>query len=547
MGFFTLLKLKWALKSKSDSTREAAVKALGATHAAAAAEPLITLLNDPSPLVRRTVATTLGQLGDLHAVEPLLRTLRDQKPGMRKAVATALGQLGDARAVAPLVQCLHDKDPETRLAVETALVKLGVAAVDPLIALLQEQDNSVRQAALRVLAGIHDPRSAAPLVQMLNAGANDLRLVAQALESMGWQPSTAVERVRFAFAHGRYDEPVTEGETHVAPLVEILKDRNTDNRRAAAAALGKIGNRRATPHLLVILADDSSEVREAAARALGQLRDEQAVAGLVALLNDDNQEVLEAAAAALGAIGDPQAIEPLILATRQDDHRVRTAALAALGQYDDPRTTEPLMLALRDKRYDVRKAAMQALIKLGSSVIPVMESALLDTEPQVRRAAATILRHLAEPESVWMLMRALHDENPGVRREVLGALGRLGDPQTLDAIANRIQDEDCEVQLAAVHALGDLHDLRGVPFLLTSAHDDTMLHAVLDALYAIMQAHAADMDTEDLQAIAALRVPENVEEPQAGALAASAHTEAKDYSRVTQLACRLLQERGVTV
>ena len=55
-----------------------------------------------------------------------------------------------------------------------------------------------------------------------------------------------------------------------------------------------------------------SRKRRAAAEALGQLGDKRAVEPLIAALQDDVENVRQAAAEALGQLGDERAVEPLI-------------------------------------------------------------------------------------------------------------------------------------------------------------------------------------------------------------------------------------------
>ena len=57
--------------------------------------------------------------------------------------------------------------------------------------------------------------------------------------------------------------------------------------------------------------DESPEVRKAAARALGSLGDRAAVEPLIAALADGGAGVLNAAARSLGLLGDRRAVQPL--------------------------------------------------------------------------------------------------------------------------------------------------------------------------------------------------------------------------------------------
>jgi HEAT repeat protein len=77
-----------------------------------------------------------------------------------------------------------------------------------------------------------------------------------------------------------------------------------------------------------------------------------AVPALIQALGDRSENVRRAAAEALGAIGDPQAVPALIQALGHetdpfaDDWAVRRAAAWALGKLGDPQAVPPLIQAL---------------------------------------------------------------------------------------------------------------------------------------------------------------------------------------------------------
>ena len=93
-----------------------------------------------------------------------------------------------------------------------------------------------------------------------------------------------------------------------------------------------------------------------------------AVDPLVARFEDEKevQHVRKAAADALGKIGDAGAVEPLIAALTGGEGWQRKAAAEALGRIGDPRAVGPLIGNLADY-WDVRKAAAQALVAIYRS------------------------------------------------------------------------------------------------------------------------------------------------------------------------------------
>jgi HEAT repeat protein len=78
---------------------------------------------------------------------------------------------------------------------------------------------------------------------------------------------------------------------------------------------------------------------------LGTIGEAKAVPGLAALLADDSDAVRRAAAMALGEIGDPAGFEPLVEACQDADVDVRRAAAVGLNRMDDA-LLAPLLDAL---------------------------------------------------------------------------------------------------------------------------------------------------------------------------------------------------------
>jgi len=67
-------------------------------------------------------------------------------------------------------------------------------------------------------------------------------------------------------------------------------------------------------------------------RRLGEIKDPAAVPPLIEALRDEDSNVRRQAAETLGEIKDPAAVPPLIEALRDKDSDVRAAATRALGR-----------------------------------------------------------------------------------------------------------------------------------------------------------------------------------------------------------------------
>lgn len=109
--------------------------------------------------VRAVAARYLGELAAAAAVDPLIALLDDELDTVRTAAATALGRIGERAAVDPLISKLSDPSPWTRARVIGALGEIGdPAAVRFLVPLAGDESWMwVRAPALYALSLIDDP------------------------------------------------------------------------------------------------------------------------------------------------------------------------------------------------------------------------------------------------------------------------------------------------------------------------------------------------------------------------------------------------------
>ena len=199
---------------------------------------LVTLLQDPSPDVRRTAALSLGKIGHSAATTALVEALSDSDSSVREYSAWALGQIGeevnDTEAVR-LAGALSDEHPSVKQAAALALGKIGPRP--PVIAILTQ--------ALAV--GERSSRRA--VVEAFTQ-----------LEAKGAFPA----------------------------LRKALTDPDPAVRQGAVAALGELGDRRALPDFRErLLFDASPGVRAEAAFRLGKLGDHQELQSLEEAAHDD--------------------------------------------------------------------------------------------------------------------------------------------------------------------------------------------------------------------------------------------------------------------
>ncbi len=154
-------------------------------------------LIDPDPIIRKSVVMELIQFGP-KAVDPLIALLMDEDSDVRVHAATALGWVGGKDAVQPLMVALQDSVPYVRRYAARAMCwVVDETAIEGLIEALHDGDNYVRRYAARALGWSQDRRSVRPLLELLAYEENsDVREYAMtALEDLGENPAQVERRV----------------------------------------------------------------------------------------------------------------------------------------------------------------------------------------------------------------------------------------------------------------------------------------------------------------------------------------------------------------
>src|SRR5262249_39404343 len=156
-------------------------------------------------------------------------------------------------------------------------------------------------------------------------------------------------------------------------VTDCLGDANEGVRRAAVAMLLKL-NRDITPELLKLLKDKNVEVRRGAAAALAELgpKAKNAAPALIEALKDSDAAVRLSAVLALKDMKlDVKAVHPLVALLRDRDATIRQGAMAALGQFRsgaDP-AVPVLGELLKSKDDEDRKQAAELLGKIGKASV----------------------------------------------------------------------------------------------------------------------------------------------------------------------------------
>jgi phycocyanobilin lyase subunit alpha len=215
------------------------------------------------------------------------------------------------------------------------------------------------------------------------------------------------------------ESPIESGEPlTIAQAIENLQSQDLGLRKYAAWWLGKfrVDAPAAIPLLIAALQDEDDRTpaggypqRRSAARALGKLGDRQAVPALLESLQCADFYVREAAAQSLEMLGDPICIPAL---TQMLAAAVRDGRLLPQGEdFSQP--------------YD---SILEALGTLGATVaVPLIQPFLEHPIPRVQSAGWRSMYQLTQdPTYGDRLVAALNHSDLQVRRALLADLGAIG-------------------------------------------------------------------------------------------------------------------------
>ena len=107
-------------KGANKDAKQFSAKLLGIIGNEEAIDNLIAALKDNNKFVRREASTALSRMGD-KTVEPLIAILNDEDWRVRGASAWALGKIRDKRAVNPLKSLLDDESGFVRSGAKFAI------------------------------------------------------------------------------------------------------------------------------------------------------------------------------------------------------------------------------------------------------------------------------------------------------------------------------------------------------------------------------------------------------------------------------------------
>jgi len=438
----------------AETKYDAATLLLGRDDQAATGILAQILADEGNPASRIAVARAVADMmaGREAFVDPLLAMLDDDDPAVRQAAAGALGTYTDQAVLARLAQRAADPDASepTRLtAIEALSRRIEAESIETLIGLLESPQPTIRTAAANALQ---------QLTGMRQFGADSLRW------RYWWQANQSKPRQQW-----------------LADQIEALTRQNDIQQRHIAALTERLDaalrqlyattadTTRQQALILELLRDTLPETRRTglglAARRVASsepLADETP-AIVRGLLDDDDPAVRTAAARLTADLKDAQAVEQIMERLADETvTEVRTAWIAALGALGDPRALDVLVETVATRPNGEANQAALAVERLVTKAPPAEAQAgkfartLIDryarsttSDGDLRRNLLRAMRALNHPDFAEVMSSALRDGEAPIRLEAMRGLARLGVTDAADAIASLAADSDRGVRQTA--------------------------------------------------------------------------------------------------
>ncbi|MCP4695079.1 MAG: hypothetical protein GY859_44035 [Desulfobacterales bacterium] len=362
-----------------------------------------------------------------------------------------------------------------------------------------------------------------PLLKELYIKGDEPEYVAKALASVGAEGVAILLEENTRHFGSLSENPVVDalvehGKDHIDLIIEYFQrdDATLEEKGYLSLALGAMGAKEAVKPLMDFLEAEldrlSSEDEDAcfaAARALGKIGDKRATPLLCDALRS-NQPWEGAAAWALGDIGDKEAVFVLLDARKQGDSNLRSLAAEALkkigheargdrekglaalaggdygalslyaghvipeiieevdheypnsslvkilGSLEGDDVMGALAKVLDSQASNPRKEAHAALIRYGQKAYPFLIQAVQRRGGNNRREASILLGRLKNPAAVEHLLPVLKEKYPGTVKAAVDALGKSKSEKAVRPLLELLPHDNVPLVRAVLTALGKI-------------------------------------------------------------------------------------------
>ncbi|MGE4505930.1 MAG: HEAT repeat domain-containing protein, partial [Desulfovibrionaceae bacterium] len=406
------------LRRNNLGVQEAADAALRAIGGRETVEAMVPLLRSDDAPVRNLAMDILRAVGGEH-VEPLVALVHDEDTDIRIFVADILGSTSSALALSPLCDMLL-KDPEVNVRYQAAvsLGALGMPAAADCLNKAMSDEEWVQYSVIEALSKLRQASSVGALVKALDKSSDLVgSMIVDALGSMGNVKAVQVLLKRLE------SSPAAMRNKIVKAVMDILGPRSLNLLSPAEREDLRV-------YMLAALEDDDAEIQDAAVAGLASLGGEQASQAILSLAAgldpDRDQDRLDGMVGSLAAIGMTTS---LAWALEDKDWKRARSAVLVMERIGGPEACAAMMDAFWDKDLELQRLIARTLAEVGDEAAKPFFLYVIDRheDGKVLKSALRFLNGRLEPgeadETLFKLLAHEYDDGKEAALEVCIALG----------------------------------------------------------------------------------------------------------------------------
>ncbi|MEO0088454.1 MAG: HEAT repeat domain-containing protein [candidate division WOR-3 bacterium] len=281
--------------------------------------PLLSLLNNPSNVLKTCICEILGKIGDERAIEGLANLFKEKDINVQMAAVNALANIKSEKTCSYLLNLLSSPNPTIADLAKKALIKLSEKSINIL---------------LTELTRIKEEEKKIKIIEILGDIKNK--------ESIGILLKTCKERSPLV----RFHSALALSKIVALPPIEKRKE--------------------IIEEMVKLLKDDSFFVRSAALEVLGILRADEVFEEVIKMLGDPETSVKRKAVWAISEIGGKRAVDILKKAINSEESPVKIEVINSLIKLKDKEALPLLKKIARPWPFskedsEVKKAAKEGI------------------------------------------------------------------------------------------------------------------------------------------------------------------------------------------
>ncbi|MHC4173981.1 MAG: HEAT repeat domain-containing protein [Planctomycetota bacterium] len=446
-----------------EKTADMACYAMGQNPSPEAGEALRDALDKVGPKVQIRIINLLGDRRDAQSAKAIGKLVFGAERQVAEAAVAALGKIGGAQARKILVEVRANPDVSGQL--RFAATDAYLRCAEDLVAQGKSKQATV---IYKELAGENEAaliRSAAVKGLADVGGPDAIPLVVTALRDKDRMVrTTAMGCVRTMSGEG-----VTE--VFAAELAKALPDEQV----LLIGALADRGDGAALPAITAMAKSTNTEVRKAALQAVGKLGNASNVGFLVqAVTNSISSEEKRAAVKSLKLLRGSGVDDAIAKSMQKSELDVRPELIGVLFERNAVGAVASLLKEAWSSDSKVRRAAFKALGRLaGEKDLPSLIKLLASLQDvsgrsQAERAIVSVSRKISDDgrraDAVLAGLRG--ERRVGVRCSLLRVLGGIANTKALETLEAASKETDPAVRDTAVRALAKWPDATAAEALL---------------------------------------------------------------------------------